>query len=171
MLEVDKKLLIDYNDGVISAEACINSFSIDLKSDFVFTKTVINDNILYQQSSELNLLIPLIWLAENDVYFTDLLNELLINPYHKSHQQIAKVLQGIASPTTVPFVQKAFETNFDYLNYTCSDSDVIAKWFSWILFKIGTSDAIKMIKEFTHSPNEGIAKEMLYRLKKIEQPS
>jgi hypothetical protein len=171
MLEADKKLLHDFYDGDISAEACRNSFSVDLKSDLAFTKTTIENNIRNDNSSELNLLIPLIWLAENDFYFTDLLNKLLINPHHKSHQQIAKALQGIASPTTVPFVQKALETNFDYLNYTCSDSDVIAKWFSWILFKIGTTDAIKMIKEFTHSPNEGIAKEMLYRLKKIEQPS
>jgi hypothetical protein len=168
MLAADKKLLIDFNDGVISVEACINSFSVDLKSDFVYTKTVINDNILYQQSSELNLLIQLIWLAENDVYFTDLLNELLINPHHKSHQQIAKSLQNIANPSTIPYIRKVLETEFDYLDYTCSDSDVIAKWFSWILFKIGTNDAIAMIKEFTHSPNEGIAKEMLYRLKKIE---
>jgi hypothetical protein len=171
MLEVDKKLLIDFKDGVISAEACLNSFSIDLKSDFVFTKTAIYNNILYQQSSELNLLIQLIWLAENDVYFTDLLNELLINPHHVSHQQIAKALQNIANPSTIPYIRKVLETGFDYLDYTCSNSDVITKWFSWILFKIGTSDAIKIIKEFTHSPNEGIAKEMLYRLKKIEQPS
>jgi hypothetical protein len=111
--------------------------------------------------------IALIWLSGNTANFIDLLNELLINPNHRSHQRIAKALQHTPSPTTVPFVRKALESNFDYLEYTFSDSDVIAKWFSWLLYAIGTPEAIDLIKEYSHSTNEGIKKEMLYRLKRV----
>lgn len=43
------------------------------------------------------------------------LNELLITPGHQRHQEIAKLLQDLKSPSTVPFVRKALESNFDYL--------------------------------------------------------
>lgn len=100
--------------------------------------------------------------------YTELLNELLITPNHYNHQEIAKTLQEIKSPTTIPFVKKALETNFEYLDYTCSDSDVIAKWFSWILYSIGNNDAITLIEEYTNSLDEGISNEMKYRLNKIK---
>jgi HEAT repeat protein len=97
-----------------------------------------------------------------------LLNELLITPGHTQHQLIAKILQDVKSPSTVPFVRKALESNFDYLEYTCSDSEAIAKWFSWLLLSIGTEDAVNLIKEYTQSTDEGIRKEMIYRLSKME---
>ena len=71
------------------------------------------------------------------------------------------------SPKTVPFVSKVLESNFDFLEYTYSDSDAIAKWFSWLLYSIGTAEAIDLMKEYSNSNEEGIKNEMLYRLKKI----
>ncbi|MDH6308263.1 hypothetical protein M2451_001112 [Dysgonomonas sp. PFB1-18] len=38
--------------------------------------------------------------------FTDILNKLLLNPNHRSHQYVARLLQGIASPASVPYVTK-----------------------------------------------------------------
>jgi site-specific recombinase len=98
---------------------------------------------------------------------TDILNELLLHPKHRSHQRIAKKLQGIADPSTVPFVRKALASNFDYLAYTCSDDATIAKWFSWLLYAIATDDAIALMLEYSASDNEEINKEMRYRLQKI----
>jgi hypothetical protein len=97
----------------------------------------------------------------------ELLNELLITKGHKRHQLIAKILQDVKSPSTIPFARRALESNFDYLEYTCSDSDAIAKWFSWLLFSIGTEDAIELIREYTQSADDGISEEMIYRLSKI----
>jgi hypothetical protein len=111
-------------------------------------------------------------LASPDIAdFTDVLNvfnDLLISPSHHCHQVIAKALQDIASPSTIPFVRKALESNFDYLAYTCSDDEVIAKWFSHLLFSIGTDEAIALIEEYSHSENRGISKEMCYRLKQLQ---
>ena len=96
-----------------------------------------------------------------------ILNELLIHPNHHSHQRVTRLLQKAKSTTTVPYIRKVLETNFDYLEYTYSESGVIAKWFSWALSEIGTKEAIDLIKEYTTSPDEVVSNEMRYRLNKI----
>jgi hypothetical protein len=111
--------------------------------------------------------LPLIWESGDITQYVDLLNELLINPNHRSHQLIAKSLQDAApSPSTVPFIRKALESNFDYLAYTCSETSAIAKWFSWLLCAIGTKEAIELMREYSNSADESIASEMQYRLKR-----
>lgn len=130
----------------------------------VEVRNAIQDN----NSDQIEVSISNLLASETISNYTELLNELLIDPNHYNHQEIAKTLQEIKSPTTIPFVKKALESNFNYLDYTCSDSDAIAKWFSWILFSIGNNDAIALIEEYTNSADEGISNEMKYRLNKIK---
>jgi hypothetical protein len=170
MTETDKELLINLENGRVTFENFLRQFSVDLKSDNNFIRTEMEAAIQSADHNRIQITIPLILFSADIRLFVDLLNELLINPNHISHQEIAKTLQDIApSPTTVPFVRKALETNFEYLEYTCSDSDAIAKWFSWLLYSIGTDEAINLMKEYSNSTNEGIANEMRYRLNKIGQ--
>lgn len=169
MTESDKKLLIDLDYGKVSPDSVLKQFSVNLKSDNDFIRNEIESAIQSADTERIQITIPLVWLSADISKFIDLLNELLINPNHRSHQIIAKSLQDDApSPTTVPFVRKALETNFDYLEYTCSDSAAIAKWFSWLLYSIGTDEAINLMKEYSNATDEGIANEMRYRLKKFD---
>jgi hypothetical protein len=168
MTEADKKLLIDLDYGRVTFDDFLRQFSVDLKSDNNFIRTEVEAAIQSADTDRIQMTIPLIWFSADIPNFVDLLNELLINPNHRSHQVIAKNLQDfVPSPTTVPFVRKALEAKFDYLEYTCSDLDVIAKWFSWLLFSIGTDEAINLMKEYSNSTVEEIANEMRYRLNKI----
>jgi hypothetical protein len=167
MTDADKQLLAELDAGVISTETFFKEFSVDIKNNASFVKDEIRAAINIADPDQLQMTMSLIWLSGNTHLFIDLLNELLINPNHRSHQRIAKTLQETPSSTTVPFVRKALENNFDYLEYTCSDSDAIAKWFSWLLYAIGTPEAIELMKEYSHSADEGIKKEMLYRLRKV----
>lgn len=98
----------------------------------------------------------------------NILNTLLIESGHHQHQLIAKILQDAKNPSSIPFVRKALQSNFDYLEYTCSEPEVIAKWFSWLLFSIGTNEAISLMEEYTKCQNEGICSEMKYRLTKVK---
>lgn len=169
MTDADKQLLIDLDYGRVNSFEFLNQFSVDLKSDINFIKTEMEAAIQSADPGRIEMTIPLIWFSANIPNFIDVLNRLLINPNHRSHQVIAKNLQDVApSPTTVPFVRKALETNFDYLEYTCSESGAIAKWFSHLLQSIGTKEAIDLIQEFSKSTDEGIASEMQYRLDKIK---
>ncbi len=97
----------------------------------------------------------------------DILNELLLVPFHHHHQAITKLLQDIKNPSSIPFIKKVLESNFDYLEYTCSESDAIAKWFSWALYCIGTVEAVEVMKDFANSEDQGIRQEMQYRLDKV----
>ncbi|HEX5001694.1 MAG TPA: hypothetical protein VFW78_04300 [Bacteroidia bacterium] len=167
MTEIEKQLLADLDYGKITLEEFHNWFPVDLENDSIYIRNEIGEAISRGDFNSLEKAISLIWLSGNPSKITDLLNELLINPNHKSHLRIEKTLQVIKSPTTVPYVKKALETNFDYLQYTFSNDEVLAKWFSWLLAEIGTEEAINLIREYSNSPNEGIKKEMLYHLKRI----
>lgn len=167
MTDLDKQLLNEYTEGIMTAEYLLQHLSVDMK-DTGSVRKEMNLAIGSADVNEIQLAIELVWLSSDTSVFVDLLNELLINPNHRSHQRIAKTLQDTPSPTTVPFVRKVLESNFTYLDYTYSEPAVIAKWFSWLLYSIGTTEAIDLMKEYSHSTDEGISKEMLYRLRNIK---
>jgi hypothetical protein len=168
MTDQDKQLLAELDNGIITNDTFFESFSVDIKSDTEFVRTEMINAIATSAPDEIQMTLNLIWLSGDISKYVDILNELIINPNHRNHQEIVKTLQDFApSPSTVPFVRKALESNFDYLEYTCSESDAIAKWFSWLLYSIGTTEAIDLMKEYSSSSDEGIRNEMLYRLKKV----
>lgn len=169
MTKNDKQVLSQFYNGDIAEDILISKFSVDVKSNVAFVTDEIRAAIESQNPDEIEMSLLLILVSGDFIRYIDMLNELLINPHHRSHQQIAKTLQDEApSPSTVPFVRKALESNFDYLQYTCSESDAIAKWFSWLLYSIGTEEAIDLMREYSNSKDEGIAQEMRYRLKKVD---
>ena len=167
MTERQIQLIEELDFQKITLTEFYNEFGLDLKENSDFIKNEINKAAEKNNSEELNLAIRLILFHSEESIFIDELNELLINPNHTSHQQITKTIQDIGNPSSIPFIRIALESEFDYLEYTCSESDVIAKWFSWALYKIGTDEAIELIKEYSESENDGIKSEMLYRLNKI----
>lgn len=97
----------------------------------------------------------------------EVLNGMLAMPGHELHQQVAMDIQQLKSPSSVAVIEAVLESGFDYLQYTCSEDEVIAKWFSHALASIGTPDAIALIRKFAASGNAGIASEMQYRLQRL----
>jgi hypothetical protein len=172
MTDNDWKLLKELNAGIITSKQVLNKFSVRITDNPDFIRDEVRNAIMTSYPDKIDLAITLIWLSDNVPAFVDVLNELLINPDHRRHQEIAKKLQDYApSPTTVPFVRKILESNFDYLEYTCSESGSIAKWFSYLLSYIGTQEAVELMKEYCNSEDEGIREEMLYRLNKFFKDS
>jgi HEAT repeat protein len=104
---------------------------------------------------------------ENISSHVDLLNELLLINFHRQHQYIAKTIQSLKTPSSVPFIKKVLESKFKEIPYTGSDSYGMAKWFSWALYCIGTKEAVEVLKEHANSKDKGIRDEMRYRLKKL----
>lgn len=101
-----------------------------------------------------------------DVESTEALNALVLHPGHTQHQAVIKALQGLADPSSVAVLRQALSDGFGIYAYTCSEDDVIAKWFSWALFAIGTPESIEVLREFASHENAAIAEEMRYRLAK-----
>lgn len=100
--------------------------------------------------------------------YVDILNELLLVPFHYKHQYIARAIQDLKTPSSVPYIRKILESEFKGIPYNGSDSYGMAKWFSWALYEIGTKEAIDLMKEFANSTDEGIRYEMNYRLNKLK---
>lgn len=104
---------------------------------------------------------------ENPEVKADVLNGLLVMPGHELHQEVTIEIQRLKSPSSVSYIRSVLGGGFDFLAYTSSEDEVIAKWFSHALAKIGTPEAIEVIKEFSVADNAGIAEEMRYRLGKL----
>ena len=121
MTEKDKQLLIDLHYGRISYDQLLKKFSVEIKQDTEFVRKEMTEAIGKAKSDEIGMTLPLIWLSGDIYKYIDILNELLINPKHRKHQELAKGLQDYPSPTTVPYARKVLESNFNYLQYTCSN--------------------------------------------------
>lgn len=169
MTDKQKQQLSQYHAGKINIDALLSVFPVDLRQDENYIINEVRNAIQNADPDEIDQSIHLMWLSENLSAFTDLLNELLVNKNHTQHQYIAKALQDdIKSPSSIPFIEKALATHFDYLAYTCSDSGVIAKWFSWLLYEIGTPEALAVMERYAEDPDEGIRNEMRYRLRRVK---
>lgn len=161
------RILDEYYSGKLSRGRFFQEFGKEIE-DIEFVKRELKQAIKSKNEDHIERAISLIWFYHDYSKFIDELNCLLVEPNHKSHQVITKTIQDLKNPKSVPFIKMALESNFEYLKYTFSDSDAIAKWFSWALFSIGTEEAINLIKEYTKSEDEGIRNEMIYRLNKVK---
>jgi hypothetical protein len=117
---------------------------------------------------ELDIAVAELLQSKNILSHSDLLNELLLITFHRQHQYIARTIQDYKILSSVPFMDKVLESKFAGIPYTGSDSDSMAKWFSWALYSIGTKEAIEVMKEHANSTDEGIREEMRYRLNKLD---
>lgn len=97
----------------------------------------------------------------------DILNNLLLMPGHKLHQEVSREIQSLRAPSSVPYIRRVLAGGFDMFEYTCSEPGVIAKWFSHALANIGTPEAIAVIEEFAGSKDREVADEMAYRLRRL----
>ena len=107
-------------------------------------------------------------LALNNDGRVDLLNEMLLIKGHRRHQEIVKEIQSLASPSSIPYLRRAFEEHLDYMaDYNCSGTGVVAKWFSHALFCIGTHEALELLRAWSKHADSEVRDEMLYRLSKL----
>lgn len=167
MTQQEKKLITDRREGKISEYEFNEQLPLREYADSEQLEAKVDAAISRFDLEELDSLIYLLlWVLPDPSQYVRVLNKLLITAAHRDHQAIAKRLQQLKSPSTIPYVRAALESNFDYLAYSGSDSDAIAKWFSWILADIGTHEAIQVLEEYSYSTDEGIRNEMLYRLRK-----
>ena len=97
----------------------------------------------------------------------DILKNLLVMLGHELHQEVTREIQQLRSPSSVPYIRQMLKDGFQMLAYTCSESGVIAKWFSHALADINTPESISLIREYAASGDLEIAEEMAYRLRRL----
>jgi hypothetical protein len=166
------KLLEDFANDQISLDHLDalfeEKFNIDLYSDVDFLDAAIDLAILNKDENRINVLVDILWIMKPIKITVNILNKLLLVPFHKHHQAITKQIQEIGDASSVPYIELVLEKGFQGFEYTFSEDAVIAKWFSWALYSIGSEEAIKLLKKHSQSSNSEIASEMTYRLSKLE---
>lgn len=168
MTEREKKLLADREERRTGETEFYELFPLEQYTEINYITNEIDKAITEKDSVAIDLLTYLLlYHLPSGIEYTNLLNKLLITRYHHKHQEVARRLQELKNPSSIPYVRRALASGFDYLTYTCSETGAIAKWFSWILAEISTQEAIEVLEEYSHSSDEGIKNEMLYRLKRI----
>lgn len=160
-----RELLRAWDAGSIRRHEAVARFPKVLLDDGAFIESEVEAAIEAGMPDALDEAVLLLGLGEPAPYLA-LKNRLLVTPGHRFHQMLAKDLQDLADPSTVPFVRRALEMGFDHLAYTASDDGVIAKWYSWLLAAIGTPEALELIAEYADSGNAEVAAEMRYRLER-----
>lgn len=163
-----KDIFIKLEEGAINRSDLVNLLPKPLLNEDLEIKKLADWIILSQDVAGVEFLLTLHYLIGKDSIFTGIFNQLTLEEFHFSHQPIVFCLQKIKSPSSIPFLEKMLESQFDYLEYTGSDSDVITKWISHALANIGTPDALSIIKKYKNAEDVGISKEMTYRLARIE---
>lgn len=98
------------------------------------------------------------------------LHEMLFWSGHYRHQAIVRELQLLADPSSTAVLRRAFEQNLrGFARRNCSETGVVAKWFSHAWFDIGTPEAIECLRAFADHPDRQVAEEMRYRLEKLNR--
>lgn len=159
------ELIHAWSVAELAYEDLRDRFPASVLDDVEFVTDTVRSAVQKATQPEFDTAIQLMMLSKGATYL-DLKNELLTTPGHTCHQEIAKDLQDLADPSTVPFVRHALGMGFRHLEYTASEPGVIAKWFSWLLFAIGTDEALETLVEFSAAPDQDVAAEMQYRLSK-----
>ncbi len=126
-----------------------------------FLKTALESTVSEDHIAALSLY----WLYPDKYELKPFFNQLLLAEGHQGHQALAGHLQReLKYPESVYALREILLSGFDFLQYTCSEDAVIAKWVSHALNAIGTPEAIAVLKEFSLSENIQIKDEMRYRL-------
>ena len=162
----------DYNEWYANHRKKVEAFwgnaNVRDEDKLSYLVGLIQDARNENDRDQIELLVDAAFEIENESTRVSVLNNLLLIDGHHGHQEITKELQDIGHPSTVAFIEKALKLGFSRFKYTCSEPEVIAKWFSHALVSIGTKEAIALIEEYANSSDEGISSEMKYRLDKIK---
>lgn len=84
-----------------------------------------------------------------------LLAELLLQPWHHEHENIAGALQDMRVPATADALAQAALTKHDYLAY--DDSHAFARKCTWALADIGTPEARTHLEHLARADDPEIA--------------
>ncbi|MEZ4384739.1 MAG: hypothetical protein R3A79_25645 [Nannocystaceae bacterium] len=171
MTPAQRELLEDYEVAAIDRDELLRRFGVDLAQAPEFVRGEVEAALASGDADAADLAIELVFLAGGLSgglgRYVDLLGRLVVSTGHRQHQHCVMALQTLRDPRALPYLRDALAMGFAYLEYTCSESQAIAKWFSHALAAIGGDEAIALLRTYAASEDPGIAAEMRYRLGRL----
>lgn len=96
--------------------------------------------------------------------FTQILNELLVETWHRQHENIALLLEDIHDPKSVKYLAAAFDLHPDYLAW--DEFKSFERKCIWALGRICNEESITVLRELSsrEAPISDYAQKQLDRL-------
>jgi HEAT repeat protein len=85
-----------------------------------------------------------------------ILNQLLLEPWHQKHEDIASVLQRLQDPRGVESLYTAAQATHAYLDY--DEVFGLARKCTWALAKIGTPEALESLRRLAKGASSEIVR-------------
>jgi len=140
------------------------NFDLEGKSEFDFILNELNKARKDRSPDMLEDAVTLLFIFDGVNHPTNELNELLLEPWHYKHEDIASLLQDAKSPSSADFLYRATIKEFDYLSF--DDSYALAIKCIWALGEIDSPQAIDNLVKLSKSNNHKISNNALNQLKK-----
>ena len=168
MTPAQRELLEAYDVAAIDRDEVVRRFGVDLVGAPGFVRAEVEAALASGDEDARDLAIALVFLSGGLERYVDLLGRLVVTPGHGQHQRCVRALQRLGDPRALPYLRQALAQGFGHLDYTCSETGVLAKWFSHALADIGGDEALALLRDYAASDDPEIAAEMRYRLAKID---
>ena len=154
MVKKDKELILNWITKKISSEEFWNSFGIDRKK-FDYILETLNKGFK-EENSELIEYSLLIYFKSFDGFFnkdnSQILYDLIIENWHRNHEDIARIIQKIRDVNSIPFLVKEMCLNLEYLEY--NDGESLIRKCAYALADIDSNESLLKIKELSKSENQ-----------------
>ena len=135
----------------------------------IIIRQIFADIVVSKRAEDLYYFLTLQSLFEEDDEFIDILHQLLQEPWHDRYEEIAHHLQHRKNPKSIPFLKDAMQKKFDFLESYGTGTRQFISQSGHALQRIGTKEAIDVIRELSRSSDPVLRDEMLYRLSRIEK--
>ena len=168
MTESIKSAIKKYLKRELSKEAFLAITQTEIGSSIEDFRNYFARIIQSKNADDLEYGLVLLFAIEEDNNLTDLLNKLLLEPWHREYEQLAHLLQRRKRPESIPFLKEAMQNKYEYLESYETGTRQFINQCGHALKSIGTDAAIHVIKEVSKSDDPILKDEMLYRLSKIE---
>lgn len=131
-------------------------------------KKLCADAISEKDKEKVNCLVELSHAFHYSKYILSCWNQLLLEPWHQKYEDIIHIIQNIANPESIPFIEKAMQQKYDFLEFYGTGTGQFISQCGHALWSIDTKEAIDVVKRMSKSKDPLIKDIMLYRLSRIE---
>ena len=156
MTPEQKNAVVDLVLGRITHEKFVSRFGLDPAGQPGFAEVALRDALASRDAGTVECAYYLaLHFDLLTISLAPVLAELLLQPWHNRHEDIAKELQSLRDPATADALAEAAVNKLEYLAY--DDSHPLARKCTWALADIGTPEARMHLERLAHNSDAEIA--------------
>ncbi|MNJ91820.1 hypothetical protein D3C87_94750 [compost metagenome] len=163
-----KQAILHFELRKITKEELLAGLPFSIENKSVELRRIIDDVIRTKDVEGIEFALTLLGLLEENDEFTDLLHQLILEPWHTRYEDIIHDLQARKDPASIPVIKIAIQQKYDYLESYGTGTGQFISQCGHALWSIGTPEAIEVIEELAENSADPLIRDaMSYRMDKI----